>query len=190
MENNDVKLEEQEKIIEDLQHEYETEKLQVRTVSESAKFSRTDDLYNFFFAHGFALEKPISSYKFSRASYRRLSKNGKNWIAAYKTDWKLHETHRVFIETWSTWKSGKSGEGGRGKSGWVYDVSFDTIIVYCPQDAYFIWIPRKKLENNLAIWEEKYGVHEVQNVSWITLGHAVPEEEIIALGKKIIMKII
>ena len=153
------------------------------TVEQAQATTRTDDLDRHFAAAGFAIENPTGKYK--DTSYRRLTKGEKKWVVAYKTDWKLFETHRVFIESWSTWRSGKSREQGRGRKGWANDQRFDAIVIYSPQAGYFWWIPRHRLEEKLKDWGDEYGIHEVINSSWITLGSAIPETELESIGKKI-----
>ena len=163
--------------------EHEQERANAKTVEQAQATTRTDDLDRHFAAAGFTIENPTGRYK--DTSYRRLTKGEKRWVVAYKTDWKLFETHRVFIESWSTWRSGKSGAPGRGRKGWAVDGRFDVVVIYSPQGGYFWWIPRHRLEEKIKQWGEDYGIHEVLNTSWITLGSAVPETELETIGKKV-----
>jgi hypothetical protein len=154
------------------------------TVEQAQATAKTEDLDRHFTLAGFTVEKTREGSHYEGTSYRRLSKNGKQWVVAYKTDWKVFETHRVFIETWSTWRSGKSGAPGRGRKGWAVDGRFDAIIIYSPQGSYLWWIPRHRLEAHVKGWETEHGIKEITNPSWITLGVAVPDSELSAIGKR------
>ena len=135
------------------------------SIASSLELARPDDLDSWFQNHGFLVEK---SGLRETACWRKISKDGKSWTVAYKTDWRMTGTGKLFIEEFATmtkWRKTK---------GWAIDDRFSTFVFYSPQDQSFWWIPATTVRTVLASWKRTHTPFYVQNHGYVTVGYSIP----------------
>jgi hypothetical protein len=97
---------------------------------------------------------------------RVFLKDGKIAYVEYKTDYRAHETKRIFIETVSV--------DVDNTEGWVYTCAADYLIYYVPALKTIYVMPLEVLREALPEWATSYPTRSAQNQGYATHGVLVP----------------